>query len=220
MYDLRFSITSSAAFKTPLTTVLSRARSLFAISLRHCTSSSLLPLTTWYNSQPVSKMQRQQPTTFISMITLAMENTTLTGIDTVWQPLEECLCKPRSHSKIIFCNWLPIWDLHLGIWFCSDGSNVGFVVVLFKMCWKSIFMKTKSMETHLDPQRNPAYLEHLEKKLCWRGGAGNWCWANSTRSVRYEFSSIVIWREAKLLSITLRQSQYTYLMPSALWHHF
>lgn len=79
-YSLRFSITFTAAFGTPLTTVLSTARSLFAISLRHCASSLLLSPTAWYHSQPVLKTQRQQPTIFISMITLAMENAILTGL--------------------------------------------------------------------------------------------------------------------------------------------
>ena len=32
------------------------------------------------NSQPVPKIPGQQPTSFISMITLAMENATLTGL--------------------------------------------------------------------------------------------------------------------------------------------
>ena len=79
-YNLRFSIAFSAAFGTPLTTVLSTSRSLFAVSSRRCASSSLLSPTAWCNSQPMLKTQRQQPTIFISMITLAMENAILTGL--------------------------------------------------------------------------------------------------------------------------------------------
>ena len=78
-YDLNFSIASSAAFGQPLTTVLSTTRSLFAVSSRHCASSSLLPPTAWYN-QYVPRIQRQQRTSLISMIILAMENAILTGL--------------------------------------------------------------------------------------------------------------------------------------------
>ena len=78
-YDLIFSMASSAPFGTTLTTVLSTPRSLIAVSSRNCTSSSLLSPTTLYNSQPVPKIQRQKPSTDVSVITLAMENAISTG---------------------------------------------------------------------------------------------------------------------------------------------
>ena len=76
---------------------------------------------------------QSQPTAFISMINLAMENAALTGLISTKSGtlLEKRLRKPRSHSKMVFCNCLPIRDLRLRIWFCISRSKVGFAAVLF-----------------------------------------------------------------------------------------
>ena len=118
------------------------------------------------------------------------------GIDTLRQLLEECLRKPRGYSKTVFCNCLPIWKLRLRIRFCNSQIKAGFAAVLFEMCSMSIF-KTQRLSV-------------LQLTL-----THGW-WVNFARSVRYGFSSIVICREAKSSSITLRWSQYTYLTRSAL----
>ena len=78
-YDLKFSIAFSAAFGTPLSIVLSTDRSLFAVSSRSA-RLPLLPPTALYNSQQVPKIQRQQLTSFTSIIALAMENAIAAGL--------------------------------------------------------------------------------------------------------------------------------------------
>ena len=126
-YDLRFFIASSAAFGTLFTTILSTDRSLFAVSSRHRASSSLLPLTSWYKSQPVPKIQWQS-TTHIFYINDQFSNgechLNWIGIDTSRQLLEERLHKARTHSKMVFdC---------MRLWIRSYNSRkVGFAVVLF-----------------------------------------------------------------------------------------
>ena len=83
-YNLKFSIAFSAVFGTPLfkllSIVLSTDKSLMAVSSRSWASLSLLSPTNCYNSQPVPQIQRQQRTSFISMIALATENAIATGL--------------------------------------------------------------------------------------------------------------------------------------------
>ena len=116
-YDLKFSIASLAAFGTPFIIVLSTARSRFAVSSRHLESSSLLLPTAWYNnSQPVTKIQRQLRTSFISMITLATEKATFTGLVSI-QPgtLLRSVCTnrdatPRPSFVTAFQSVTCVWE--------------------------------------------------------------------------------------------------------------
>ena len=134
-YNLRFSIASSAAFGTPLTIVLSTARSLFAVSSRRCPSSSLLSPTAWYNSQPMLKIEI---TTHIFYFDDHFSNWECyldwIGIDTTRHLLEECLRKPWSYYKTVFSNCLPIC-LRLRIRF----YNSSVMAVLLKTCSTSVF---------------------------------------------------------------------------------
>ena len=119
-YDLRFSIAFSATFGTPPTTVLSTARSLFAVSSRHSASSSLLSPTAYIYIVVVSLCPRyrdnKQPTFFISMITLAMENATLTGlISTQSGTFLRSVCAnreatPRRSFVIAFQSESCVWE--------------------------------------------------------------------------------------------------------------
>ena len=199
-YDLSFSIASSAAFGTPLTTVLSRVKSLFAVSSSRCTSSSLLSPTAWYNSQFVPKIQRQRPTSFISMITLAMENATLTGlVSTQSGNLLRSVCTNREATP-----------------------RPSFVIAFqSEMSSSSKCVQYQSLQILSVSQLTLTHSGSLQiwniwwRKFCWlEGGGGHWCWANFARSVGY-----VIWREVKSSSITLRWSQYTYLTPSSPLRH-
>ena len=144
-YDLRFSIASSAATGTPLTNVLSTARSLFAVSSRRCASLSSLSPTAWYGSQPVPKTLRKITHIFYfdDQFCNGKCHFNWIGIDTARHFLEKRLHKPRSQSKMVF----PIWDLRLRI---RSYSSRSIVAVLFKKCSMSA-AKIKRVAAHLEP---------------------------------------------------------------------
>jgi len=171
-YCLSFSISCSAAFGTPIARVLSTVRSLFAVSSRCCPSWSLLSPTAWDKSQAVPEIQKWRPTSFMLMITLAMENATLTGLaSTKSGTFLRSICAnreatPRPPLAVTFQSESCIWGL------VKAGSAVGVKVRLVlrpsSVRWSDVNLwdaKMRCVGPHLDRQWNPAHLERSIKEV-------------------------------------------------------
>ena len=170
---------------------LSTAWSLFAVTSRHWTSLALLSPIAWYNTQPMPKKQRQKPTSFISMITLAMENATLTGLVST-QPgtfLSRVLVNREATSKR---SLVVSFQSETRVWECGPTL---------------VEVSSSSRYVRCQTQRLSVLQLTLTgtQQICitwWRH-----CWLEGDGRIQ-------IW-EAKSWSIKLRWSQYTYLKPSA-----
>ena len=181
-YSSSFFISHLAASGMLIATVLSTARSLFFVSSRCCISSSLLSPTAWANSQPVLKIQRWWPTSFILIIALIMESATLTGLVST---------KPGSFLRSIWAN-CEATPRKTSIWELVDiGSSVPAKVRLILWPCSSKYVQSQLSDAttghmaispwRVDPHRSGMLDEG--GLADWKGVVGSGWWAESTRSV-------------------------------------